>query len=99
MHAFSREYTSTSKMHVVLSASAKTTSGFSLNDQLFVGPTVHSHLVLFLHHHKVPLTTDAYHMYCAVLIIPNERDLIVLLSWPRTLIGYLTSWDGALHAH
>ena len=78
MHAVRKESSSTSKMRVVFDASAKTTSGFSLNDQLLVGPTVHPPLVdvlLRFRRHRVALTTDVSRMYRAVLIPPSQRDL------------------------
>ena len=56
----------------------KTSTGTSLNDQLLVGPTVHSSLVdvlLRFRLHRVAITTDVCQMYRAVLLPKNERDL------------------------
>ena len=78
MHAVRKETSSTSKVRVVFDASAKTTSGTSLNDHLLVGPTVHSSLVdvlLRFRQHKVALTTDVSRMYRAVLLHKEQRDL------------------------
>ncbi len=58
--------------------SAKSTSGVSINDQLLVGPTVHSSLVdvlLRFRMHRIALTTDVSRMYRAVALPENERDL------------------------
>ena len=78
MHAVRKETSSTSKIRVVFDASATTTSGTSLNDQLLVGPIVHSSLVdvlLRFRQHKVALTADVSRMYRAVLLPKEQRDL------------------------
>ena len=78
MHVVRKETSSTSKICVVLDASAKSTSGTSLNNHLLVGSTVHSSLVdvvLRLWQHKVALTTDVSRMYHAVLLHKEQRDL------------------------
>ena len=65
MHVVKSETSSTSKIHIVFDASAKSTSGASLNDQLLVGPTVHSSLIDVLMRfriHKVALTADVSRM-------------------------------------
>ena len=78
MHVVKKETSSTSKMRIVFYASAKTTSGASLNDQLLVGPTVHSQLIDVLirfRRHKIALTADVSRMYRAVLLHEDQRDL------------------------
>lgn len=78
MHAVVKESSSTTKIRAVFDASAKSSSGVSLNDQLMVGPTVHSPLVdvlLRFRRHRVALTTDVSRMYRAVLLPEHERDL------------------------
>ena len=55
-----KESSTTSKVRAVF-ASAKSTSGKSLNDTLYVGPTVHTPLLdvlLRFRAHKIALTTD-----------------------------------------
>ena len=61
IHCVRKESSTTSKVRAVFDASAKTSTGTSLNDTLFVGPTVHSSLVdvlLRFHLHRVALTAD-----------------------------------------
>ena len=58
MHAVKKESSTTTKIRAVFDASAKSSSGVSLNDLLLVGPTVHSSLVdvllRFRFHRVVP---------------------------------------------
>ena len=73
-----KESSTTSKVRAVFDASAKCSTGVSLNDTLLVGPTVHSSLVDVLIRfrlHRVALTTDVSRMYRAVLLVPSDRDL------------------------
>ena len=65
MHAVRKESSSTTKIRVVFDASAKSSSGVSLND-LLVGPTIHSSLIdvlLRFRFHRIALTTDVSRMY------------------------------------
>ena len=74
MHVVRKESSTTSKVHVIFDVSANSLSGTSLNDQLLVGPMVHSSLVdvlLRFRCHKVALTTDVSRMYRAVLSPPS----------------------------
>ena len=73
-----KESRSTTKLRVVFDASAKSTSGSSLNDQYLVGPTVHPPLIDVLirfRRHKVAMTTDVSKMYREVIIPEDKRDL------------------------
>ena len=78
MHVVHKETSSTTKLRVVFDASAKSDTGVSLNDQLLVGPTVHSSLLdvlLRFRIHRVALTTDVSRMYRAVVLPDSDRDL------------------------
>ena len=78
MHAVRKETSSTTKIRAVFDASAKSSSGVSLNDILLVGPTVHSSLIdvlLRFRFHRVALTTDVSRMYRAVELTLSDRDL------------------------
>ena len=66
MHAVRKESSTTTKIRAVFDASAKSSSGVSLNDTLLVGPTVHPPLIDVLIRfrlHRVALTADVSKMY------------------------------------
>lgn len=78
MHAVYKDSSTTTKLRVVFDASAKTTSGASLNDQLLVGPTVHSPLydvLIQFRLHRIPLVSDVSKMYRAVELASDDKDL------------------------
>ena len=78
MHAVRKESSSTTKIRAVFDASAKSSSGVSLNDTLLVGLTVHSSLIdvlLRFRLHRVALTTDVSPMYRAVQLTDSDKDL------------------------
>ena len=78
MHAVRKEESTTTKLRVVFDASAKSSTGISLNDMLLVGPTVHPPLLdvlLRFRTHRVALTADVSKMYRAVELAPADRDL------------------------
>ena len=78
MHTVRKESSTTTKLRAVFDASAKSSTGTSLNDRLLVGPTVHSSLVdvlLRFRMHRIALTTDVSRMYRAVLLTESDRDL------------------------
>ncbi|XP_058456726.1 uncharacterized protein LOC131434098 [Malaya genurostris] len=75
-HAVYKETSSTTKIRVVFDASARTTTGFSLNDALEIGPTVQSDLVSIILRfcsHQVVLTADIPKMYRQVQVHENDR--------------------------
>ena len=66
------------KIRAVFDASAKSSTGVSLNDTLLVGPTVHPPLVdvlLRFRLHRVALTTDVSRMYRGIELPLLDRDL------------------------
>ncbi|XP_062539152.1 uncharacterized protein LOC134207451 [Armigeres subalbatus] len=74
-HAIYKASSSTTKTRVVFDASAKTTTGLSLNDTLLVGPTVQNDLlsiILKFCTHKVVLTADIPKMYRQVRIHKDD---------------------------
>ena len=78
MHAVRKEHSTTTKIQVVFDASAKSSTGVSLNDTLLVGPTVHAPLIdvlLRFRRYRIALTTDVSKMYRAIELVPADRDL------------------------
>ena len=89
MHAIRKETSSTSKLRIVFDASAKTSTGTSLNDHLLIGPTVHAPLIdvlLRFRQHRVALTTDVSRMYRAVLL-PEINETSIVLFGGKTLVN------------
>ena len=77
MHAVHKESSTTTKLRVVFDASAKSSSGSSLNDILMVGPTIHSSLIdalLRFRLHQIALIGDVSKMYRAVELSITDRD-------------------------
>lgn len=65
-HHYVLEENITTRLRVVLDASAKTPSGYSINDCLMVGPTIQQDLfsvLIIFRTHKIALTTDISKIY------------------------------------
>ena len=78
MHTVYKSSSTTTKLQTVFDASAKSSSGVSLNDTLLVGPTVHPPLIdvlLRFRQHRIALTADVSKMYRAVELPLADRDL------------------------
>ena len=78
MHAVYKYSSTTTKIRAVFDASAKSTTGVSLNDCLLVGPTVHAPLIdvlLRFRSYKIAITTDVSKMYRAIELTNSDRDL------------------------
>ncbi|XP_054290792.1 uncharacterized protein LOC129005810 [Macrosteles quadrilineatus] len=81
-HPVIKEASSTTKLRVVFDASAKTTTGISLNDSLMVGPTLQDDLfsiLLRFRIHIYVLTADIEKMYRQIWIHPSQRDMLRIL--------------------
>jgi len=68
----------TTKLRVVFNASAKTSTGFSLNDICEIGPKVQRDLIdilLSFRLHRIVFTCDIEKMYCQVLVHPSDTSL------------------------
>ena len=79
MHAVRKESiaSTTTKIRAVFDASAKSSTGTSLNDTLLVGPTIHASLIdvlLRFRLYRVALTADVSRMYRAVVLCESDRD-------------------------
>jgi len=82
-HAVIREKSSTTKLRVVFDASARTTSGKSLNDILHVGPTVQDDLISIMirfRTKKIALCADIEKMYRQIRIA-EEDSWLQLIHW------------------
>lgn len=80
-----REDSLTTKMRVVFDASATTSSGSSLNNLQYVGPTIQQELFLILlrlRHHKCVIWADIAKTYGQVLINQQQTCLQRIL-WPE----------------
>ena len=78
IHVVRKESSTTTKVRAVFDASAKSSTGVSLNDTLLVGPTVHSSLIdvlLRFRLYRVALTTDVSRMYRGIELVLSDRDL------------------------
>lgn len=81
-HAVIKESSSTTKTRVVFDASAKTSSGESLNDQLLVGPTIQQDLASILIRwktHKIILSADITKMYRQIWLRKEDQRFHKLL--------------------
>ncbi|XP_023318925.1 uncharacterized protein LOC111694561 [Trichogramma pretiosum] len=75
-HAVIKEASETTKVRVVFDASAKTSTGISLNDVLMVGPTIQDTIMeqlLRFRTHRYVITADIEKMYRQILIHPDDR--------------------------
>ena len=78
IHAVYKDASTTTKVRAVFDASAKLSTGVSLNDTLLVGPTIHPPLIdvlLLFRSYLVALTADVSKMYRAVKLTESDRDL------------------------
>ena len=97
MHVVRKDSSSPTKVRTIFDASAKSTSGVSLNDLLVVGPTVHPSLIDFFLRfriHPVALTADVTKMYRAVELTLEDRDLVRMT---RTQGGKFTKLSNEAH--
>ncbi|XP_055619014.1 uncharacterized protein LOC129764188 [Toxorhynchites rutilus septentrionalis] len=76
-HAVVRPESSTTKVRIVFDASAKTSNGQSLNDQLMVGPTLQPRLIdtlLSFRTYKVAVTCDVSKMFRQIIVREDDRQ-------------------------
>ncbi|XP_055522717.1 uncharacterized protein LOC129716899 [Wyeomyia smithii] len=77
-HPVFKESSTTTKVRVVFDASCKTSSGFSLNNTLLVGPVVQQDLlsiVIRFRFHAVALVADIEKMYRQIEVHPDDQPL------------------------
>lgn len=76
-HFVTKESSTTTKFRVVFDASAKTTNGKSLNDNLMVGAQIQDSLfdiLLRFRTHKYAFTADVAKMFRQILVAPQDCD-------------------------
>ena len=77
MHSVHKETSTTTIIRAVFDASAKSSTGVSLNDTLLVVPTIHSPLIDVLIQfcsHRIALVANISRMYRAVKLADPDRD-------------------------
>ncbi|XP_061402363.1 uncharacterized protein LOC133338195 [Musca vetustissima] len=82
-HCIRKEDSTTTKLRVVFDGSAKTTSGLSLNDTLYAGPTIQPKLfetLLRFRFFKVALSGDICKMYRCVRV-SNPDNYLQCVLW------------------
>ena len=78
MHAVYKKASTSTKLRVVYDASAKSSTGYSLNDMLEVGPTLNPTLqdvLLRFRGYRVAVSADIQKMYREILLHPGDRHL------------------------
>ncbi|XP_053698496.1 uncharacterized protein LOC128745446 [Sabethes cyaneus] len=81
-HPVVKEESTTTKLRVVFDASARTTSGFSLNDGLLAGPVIQNDLraiILRSRTRQIMLVADIEKMFRQIDICPEDRCLQSIL--------------------
>ncbi|UYV82903.1 hypothetical protein LAZ67_22001336 [Cordylochernes scorpioides] len=74
-HPIIKEKSSTTKLRVVINASAKTTTGYSLEDILHTGPKLQKDifpLLLRFQSHPIAISADITKMYRQILVHPED---------------------------
>jgi hypothetical protein len=78
LHYVLKEESTTTKFRVVFDASAKTSSGVSLNDIMMVGPVIQDSLVDIIMRfrcHPIAYTADIAKMYRQIRVPPKDAEL------------------------
>ncbi len=78
VHVVFKDSSSTTKLRAVFDASAKSSTGVSLNDTLMPGPNLYPALqdiLLRFRQHKIGLSADISKMFREVILHPGDRDL------------------------
>ncbi|XP_058456731.1 uncharacterized protein LOC131434103 [Malaya genurostris] len=94
-HPVFKETSSTTKVRVVFDASCKTTSGFSLNDTLLVGPVVQQDLlsiVIRFRTRAIAIVADIEKMYRQIEVYPEDQCFQRIL-WRASPIEPLETYE------
>jgi Reverse transcriptase (RNA-dependent DNA polymerase). len=77
-HGVLRKESLTTKLRVVFDGSAKSNSGFSINDLQYAGPSIQNDIfsiLLRFRQHTLVMSADIEKMYRQILIHPDDRHL------------------------
>ena len=77
-HGVVKQSSTTTKLRIVFDASAKTTSGISLNDTLLAGPNLYpllTDVILAFRSHKIGMSADISKMFREIGLHQDDRDL------------------------
>lgn len=94
-HGVFREDSLTTKLRVVFDASATTTSGYSLNNLQYVGPTIQQELfsiILRFRQHKYVICADIAKMYRQVLI-NHQQTCLQRILWRENPTDSLETYE------
>ncbi len=78
MHGVVKESSTFTKLRIVFDASARATSGYSLNDTLIPGPTLYpllTNILLHFRQHVIGMSADISKMFREVSLHSDDRDL------------------------
>ena len=78
MHSVVKQSSTTTKLRVVFDGSAASSTGVSLNQSLFIGPTLHptlGNILIKFRSYPIAITADVAKMYREVELAPQDRDL------------------------
>ena len=78
VHGVFKNSSSTTKVRAVFDASAKTSSGSSLNDTLETRPNLYpllADVLIRFRNHRIGLSADISKMFREILLHPEDRDL------------------------
>jgi hypothetical protein len=81
-HAVTKETSTTTKLRVVFDASAKTTTGVSLNDAVMIGPKLENDLfdiIIRFRTHQYVFTADINKMYRQIIVADQHRKYQTIL--------------------
>lgn len=94
-HPVLKESSLTTKLRVVFDASAKSSTGVSLNDVLMCGPTVQEELFSILarfRKHSYVITSDVEKMFRQISVDPEDQDLQCIL-WREKMSDSLKTFN------
>ncbi len=93
MHGVEKAMSTTTKLRVVSDASAKSSTGISLNDTLITGPSLYPELTTVLNKFRlwdIAYSADISKMFREILLHPAERDYHRYLV--RNSVGEIEDW-------